>query len=261
MLDFSYPTDTKTLLDNLPSAPSPKVSDKYMFVDTRRVVEDMRDLGFEVANFRRPKYRTKDGAFGLHEVDFRLPADIKKGDGEASRVLFLNTYDGSRRAQIVSGIIRFICTNGLICGDIQQNEKFLHLGNYEDELLTQIKTSGENAARTFGKIDQYKTITLSKSEYRDLSIKAKELRFPAAEQKEGKGLDVDPSYLLMPRRPQDKFKDLWTTWNVLQENLLRGGIPGRDVRGNVRVTRPLSQIQKSNDLNRGLWNLLEEYAA
>ena len=259
MLDFNTPATTSDLvtrLDLLPEAPSPELSDRYMFIDTRRVVNDMRDLGFEVAAFRRPKFRTREGAFGLHEVDFRRPQDLAKHDGEAPRVVFLNSYDGSRRAQIVSGLIRFICSNGLILGDIQENQKFLHLGDYEEQLLEQIKASGENAQRAFAGIDRFKQTIITDRQATQLAEAAKVLRFG-----DEPGLDVDAATLIQPRRREDTRKDLWTRWNVLQENLLKGGIPGRDTLGNIRTTRPLAQIQKSNDLNRSLWSLMEDFAA
>lgn len=258
MLDLSFPVTTPELLRSLellPVAPSPDLSDRYMFIDTRRVINDMRDLGFEVAAFRRPKFRTRAGAFSLHEVDFRRPADMVANKAEAPRVLFMNSYDGSRRAQIVSGIIRFACSNGLIIGDIMDNQKFLHLGDYEEQLLEQIKASGENAEKAFGSIDRFKQIQVSDKAALELAKKARSLRYD-----EKVTLDVDPLTLIQPRRREDNRKDLWTRWNVLQENLLKGGIPGKDTSGNIRVTRPLAQIQKSNDLNRNLWTLLEEFA-
>lgn len=258
MLDLSFPTTTPALLQSLellPAAPSPDLSDRYMFIDTRRVINDMRDLGFEVAAFRRPKYRTRAGAFSLHEVDFRRPEDMVPGKAEGPRVVFMNSYDGSRRAQIVSGIIRFICSNGLIAGDIMENQKFLHLGDYEEQLLEQIKASGDTAAKAFANIDRFKQIQVSDKAALELAKKARSLRYD-----EKVTLDVDPLTLIQPRRREDNRKDLWTRWNVLQENLLKGGIPGKDTSGNIRVTRPLAQIQKSNDLNRNLWTLLEEFA-
>lgn len=259
MLDLDFATSTSTLLSSvelLPAAPSPDLSNKYMFIDTRQVVEDMRDLGFEVAGFRRPKYRTRAGAFGLHEVDFRRPEDMKRGTGEAPRVIFLNSYDGSRRAQIVSGVIRFICTNGLISGDILEQQKFLHLGDYEEQLVNQIKASGETAMKVFDRIEAFKNIRIDDRQATDLAKRAAALRFNAKAM-----LDLDPAMLIQPRRRQDTRQDLWTRWNVLQENLLKGGIPGRDTLGNIRVTRPLAQIQKSNDLNTALWDLMEDVAA
>lgn len=252
MLDFLSHQDTNTLIANLPPAPSPDLSDKYAFIDTRKVVDDMRDLGFEVAGARRPAFRTRAGAFGLHEIDFRRPQDMAKSAAEAPRVLFLNTYDGSRRAQIVTGIIRFICTNGLLVGDVLQNQKFLHMGDYETELLAQIKEVGSTSSKVFDRVDELKALKLDPKAYKAMAAEAKVLRSPNSE--------VSEDYLLMPRRREDTSKDLWTTWNVLQENLLKGGIPSKDISGNIRTSRPLTQIQASNDLNKGLWNLLEKYA-
>lgn len=240
-------------LENLPSAPSPDLSDKYRFIDTRKVVDDMRDLGYTVTGFRRPDFRTRSGAYGLHEVEFRRP-DQEKGP-EAQRLIFLNSYDGSRKAQIVAGVIRFICSNGLILGDIQHHSKFMHLASYEDDLMDRVKASVEIAASTLDRIGTYRSVRLDKATYEKMAAEAAALRFPKASDTK-----VNPQVLLQPRRREDNVDDLWTTWNRLQENLLKGGVPGADKNGNVRPIRPLNQIQKSNDLNRGLWGLLEAYA-
>lgn len=259
MLDLTLSASTSDLLhsiDLLPVAPSPDLSGRYMFIDTRRVINDMRDLGFEVAAFRRPKYRTRAGAFSLHEVDFRRPEDMAKNQAETPRVIFTNSYDGSRRAQILTGVFRFVCSNGMIVGTTMENQKFLHLGDYEEQLLEQIKASGDNAQKAFAGIDRFRSIQVDDRQALILANRAKALRYD-----DKVTLDVDPLTLIQPRRREDNRRDLWTRWNVLQENLLKGGIPGKDTSGNIRVTRPLAQIQKSNDLNRDLWTLLEEFAA
>lgn len=246
--------DPKELLEALPVAPSPDVSYRYAFIDTKRVVEDMRDLGYEVADFRRPKFRTRAGAFGLHEVDFRRPEDIERPAAETPRVLFLNTYDGSRRAQIITGVFRLVCYNGLIAGSTLQNEKFLHLGDYEHDLLDQIKGVGKTTMQAFDRIEKYKSQKVDRGIGMELARRALELRDP----KDSMEFKVDPKIALMPRRREDNKADLWTTWNRIQENLLKGGIPAIDEEGKVRTTRAITQIQKSNDLNSRLWDLLEE---
>jgi hypothetical protein len=253
-IDFT--TIDTTTIEGLPPAPSPDMSHRYLFVDTKKVVDDMADLGFTVAGFRRPRYRTEAGAFGLHEVDFRRPQDVNKADDEAPRVLFLNTYDGSRKAQLVSGVIRFICMNGMLAGTVLQNNKFIHLQDYESQLLDGIKAAGEVASKVFDRIETFKSTKLDRPTLIKMAAEARALRFS-----EDEDLDVQPQHLLMPRRREDAKQDLWTAWNVLQENLLKGGVPGRDKGGKVRTIRPLNQIQKSNDLNRGLWDLLEKYGA
>ena len=46
--------------------------------------------------------------------------------------------------------------------------------------------------------------------------------------------------------------------NRLQENVLRGGQPGRTVQGRRMQTRPVGSIDRSVSLNRALWVLAEE---
>lgn len=239
----------------LPDQPSPETSDKYSFIDTKVVVENMLDMGYEIFGYRQPKFRTVAGAFGLHELDFRLPSEMAKPQAEAARILFYNTYDGSRRAQFTAGMFRFICSNGLILGDTFHDQRFLHLGLDEAEFLDQLAEAVEASNRGKDHVERLKTITLDPSQYTEMAKLSLLARYPDEE------LLIDPATALMPRRREDVKTDLWTTWNVLQENLLTGGLPGRDKGGEVRVSRPVNQIQRSVTLNKDLWAILENTAA
>lgn len=251
--------DFQSTLDQFPDAPSPDVSDKYAFIDTKRVIADMADLGFQVHSTRFPAYRTRAGRFGLHEVDFRRPADIGKPgklNAEVPRVLFLNSYDGSRRAQIITGIFRLVCLNGMIAGNAMDNEKFLHLGNYEEEFAAQIKGIGSRLANTLDTVERFKSVKIDRKTGIEMAKAALEIK----DLNRGDKYRIDPKVAIMPRRQEDTHEDLWTQWNVLQENLLKGGIPSTSSDGRVRMTRPVTQIAKSNRINAELWGLLEDTA-
>ena len=60
-----------------------------------------------------------------------------------------------------------------------------------------------------------------------------------------------------PRREVDKKTDLWTTLNVAQENLLRGGFLNGSTNRRVRA---ISNIQKDVNLNSQLWDLASTYS-
>lgn len=241
----------------LPSGPNQnKITEKYMFLDTRRVVEDMKDLGYEATGFRRAKGRTVDSAFGLHEVEFMQP-NLKAINGhEAPRVLFMNSYDGSRKARFAAGIIRFACLNGMITGDLFANLTFLHMGDYEEGLMAQMKMIAEQTPKVFDKIEAYRSTKLNDEIYLEMAREALELRYP----NETDRLNIEPSALIMPRRQADHSADLYTTFNVLQENIIRGGVPGINSKGQRRLSQPVTHIEKSNTLNRDLWNLMERKA-
>lgn len=72
--------------------------------------------------------------------------------------------------------------------------------------------------------------------------------------------DVLRSYLelIEARRPDDLGHDLWTTFQRTQENLMRGGQPGRSVQGRRTRTRAIGSIDRNVSLNRALWTLAEE---
>jgi hypothetical protein len=69
---------------------------------------------------------------------------------------------------------------------------------------------------------------------------------------------------LLPRRHDDQASDLWTTFNVVQENVIRGGLTavGRDANGRRRrtTTRAVNGIDQDVRLNKGLWVLAERMA-
>jgi hypothetical protein len=75
---------------------------------------------------------------------------------------------------------------------------------------------------------------------------------------------VLPEQLLSERRYDDKGNDLWTTFNVVQENIMRGGLKGmkRDNGGRLRraTTRPVKAIDRNIQLNKALWYLTEKMA-
>lgn len=66
-----------------------------------------------------------------------------------------------------------------------------------------------------------------------------------------------------PLRYGDDKPDLWTTYNVVQEHLLRGGdrYVGTGSAGVRRTsTRPVGSLTVGQRLNRALWSLAEEFA-
>ena len=69
---------------------------------------------------------------------------------------------------------------------------------------------------------------------------------------------VTAEQLIEARRPEDFGNSLWTTFQRVQENALRGGQPGRGAKGRRLHTRPVASIDRSVSLNRALWVLAEE---
>lgn len=245
----------KQFLDALPAGPNTdRVTDKYVFIDTRQIVQDMADLGYQVTGFRRPAHRTTGGAYRLHEVEFMEDRYIGRNLAEAPRILFMNSYDGSRRAQFAAGVIRFACLNGLITGDLIGQEKFLHMGDIVDQMLGRLKELAAETTETFDRIEAYKAIEIDDVTALSMAELAVKPRFDDT-------VKLEARDFLQPRRSEDAGTDLWTRWNVLQENLVRGGVPIVNENGQARLSGPVGDIARSNQLNRELWNVLDAVAA
>jgi len=66
---------------------------------------------------------------------------------------------------------------------------------------------------------------------------------------------------LVPRRSEDVGNDLWRTFDVLQENLLRGGILRRSASNRLTRTRRITAIREDVRLNSALWEMAIARAA
>ena len=74
---------------------------------------------------------------------------------------------------------------------------------------------------------------------------------------------IKPDQFLRPRRYQENGKnDLFTMFNIIQENAIKGGLRGwaRDGKGYAKrvTTREIKSIDQNNALNRALWTLAEK---
>jgi hypothetical protein len=83
------------------------------------------------------------------------------------------------------------------------------------------------------------------------------------------GLKPNPnipfSWLLTARREEDMTlpdasRDVWKSFNCVQEALLRGGQTGLNERGRRVTTRPVKAVDADLRINRQLWALAEDYA-
>jgi len=59
------------------------------------------------------------------------------------------------------------------------------------------------------------------------------------------------------RRSEDAGSDLWSVFNVAQENIIRGGFVNSNTR---RQTREITNISRNVQLNENLWKLASAYA-
>ena len=163
-----------------------------------------------------------------------------------------NSHDRTTAFRISAGIYRFVCANGLVIADsVFESYKIKHIGERDNDVSTAIERIINIKPLLEQKIHSFEAIKLQTAEKQAFAKASIPLRFEDH-------LEVDLNELLIPHREEDEKDDLYTTLNVIQENLLRGNISGVNKETGRRFTsREITSIAKDVDVNQGLWNIAE----
>lgn len=239
-------------------------SARFVPVPTIEVLDGLRKEGFDPFFAQQARTRIAGKAeFTKHMMRLRHRS-ITNGEGEAFEVILVNANDGSSSYQMIPGYFRFVCANGLMVGDTFNEVKVRHSGNAISEVIEGAYTVLEDAEEITEQVQSFKAITVSDAERVILAEAAHQLRFPDAHKEEGKPAPVAADRLLATRRRDDRASDLWTAFNVVQENTIKGGLYGqtRTAEGRIRRqrTRSVGGIDQNKALNRALWTLTERMA-
>jgi hypothetical protein len=243
------------LATRFPTMASEKMSDKYVVIDTNQVIKNMLDYGFEATSSKYPKTRTVEGKFGLHQVEFMHQRDIARKSSilEAPRIIFLNSYNGSTRAQLVSGIIRFICSNGMISGSHIAKERVRHIGDPAHAMMDRMKVIAKETEALAESISAARAVRLDRAAIRTFQERAAGLVYKTPDESFVHNIGL-------VRRREDAENDVWTVFNRIQENIIKGGIPTLNAAGQRVLTAPVRDIRKDVALNQDLWDLMEDTA-
>ena len=240
-------------LENIPSiyatSPSAKVSEKYGFIPTSVIVHALERSGFVPVKASAARSSLERAAFAKHLIRFRHREHMNTQVGDwLPEVVLVNSHDGSSSYQIMAGVYRLVCSNGLVVGNSFAEARVRHTKNAPDEIVDASFRVIESLPGIAEGIEDMRAITLDAGEREAFAAAALTLRYPDE-------APIRPAQLLSTRRSADTSSDLWTTFNVLQENLLQGGQRRTDSR---QRTRKISSVSEDVRLNRALWTLAEE---
>jgi hypothetical protein len=236
-------------------------SERYTYIPTIDVLRGLRKEGFEPFMVAQGASRIEGKAeFTKHMIRMRHAGQAKTRP-EANEIILINSHDGASSYQMLAGIFRYICCNGLVVGDVVEDLRIPHKGNVQSDVI-------EGAFRVldeFEAVDQHteamKALQLEPTEQIAFASAALALRFgERVGQVDGAHppAPVTAEQLVEARRPEDLGRSLWTTLQRVQENVMRGGQPGRSAQGRRLRTRPVGSIDRGVNLNRALWMLAEE---
>lgn len=228
--------------------------ERYAFIPTIHVLEGLRKEGFQPFEVRQTKCRDEGKRdFTKHLIRLRH-ADAITSQGEVPEIVLLNSHDGTSSYQLLAGLFRFVCQNGLIAGDICNDIRVRHSGRVVDDVIEGSYRVLDNIRLVQDRVEQYRAIDLAPEEQNAFAQSAALLRWDEDK------VPVDAERILAVRRWEDRKTDLWTTFNRAQENLLNGGLRGRTTTGKRTTTRAVGGVNENVKLNKALWTLADSLA-
>jgi hypothetical protein len=225
-------------------------SDRYTYIPTITLLDNLQREGFQP--FFACQTRVRDQSKREHTKHMlRLRREGQITGKQVPEIILLNSHDGSSSYQMLPGLFRSVCQNGLICGESFGEVRVPHKGNVVEKVL-------EGAYEVLGvfdrveeKRDAMQSLALPPPARHALANAALEYRFGEEHQ------PVTVSQLLSPRRREDYDDDLWTVYQRVQENLMKGGLQARTATGRHTRSRAVTGIDGDVKLNRALWVMAE----
>ena len=232
------------------TAPSPKMSNKYVFVPTMDIMENFEREGWELATAKQ----IGRGQHAVHELRFRNGQLPKVGDTLVEAVI-KNSHNGMATFSVSAGLHRLVCSNGLtVPTALSESFKIRHSRFDLDEVKRLTESFAGKLPKIEGSVKRMMEREMTIDEKIEFVRKSVGIRF--GQDKVLNELQIVG--LLTPNRDEDQGDDLWTTFNVVQEKYIRGGIETTSQRGRRTKLRGLQNIMAVNQLNTKLWTLAEE---
>ncbi len=235
-------------------------SERYTYIPTSHVLDGLRKEGFQPFAVAQGSTRVPGKAeFTKHMIRLRRAGEIN--GTEANEIILVNSHDGTSAYQMLSGVLRFVCFNGLVCGENMKELRVPHKGQIVDNVIQGAYDVLDGFQYIREVTEEMKSLTLSRDEAAVFANAAMEVRYPTDEETGIALRPFDSSRLLSVRRSDDRKDDVWTTFNRIQENVIRGGIQGVGSTGRRMSTREVKGLDENTKVNRALWMLAEGMAA
>lgn len=240
--------------------PVPEASSRYSFVPTLEAVDLLRSVGWFPITAKQGSCRIEENdIYQKHAIRFvrdSFNPDIK----ERVDLVLYNSHDLGSSFKLATSIWRQACGNGLMMASEFANFTHRHVGFSPDDFMESAVKIADSTAVIADQVSVLKEIHLKEEEQHIFAQAAHRLVYDDPET-----APIKPEKLLNRRRFEDQKDDLWATYNVIQENIIKGGIRGFSFNPDTlkmrRVTtRPVKSLDRDIKLNRALWVLTEKMA-
>ena len=228
-----------------------RTTETYRFLSTRAVLDTFAELGWMPVTVREAGVRKRENrGFQPHLVKLRSPEfaqrEIAVGDA-IPEIVVKNAHNGDSALQLFAGIFEKVCSNGLMVQRSEDRVRLPHLGFAPWMLETAVKHLGGILSAAFADRERWRVLMLEQDARLAFADAAAALRFEM--------YSVEAEDLLRPRRWQQADRSLWSVYNTVQENIMRGGVPQRRPDGSRFLSRAVRSVDEEVKLNLRLWRL------
>lgn len=252
---------------------NPKVSERYVQANTATVIEDLAKLGWFPTDAKQcRKKKNSSGIRSFHMIslqnpDIKICKPITDADGNTTevvdcypRIILTNSHDGFNSFKFILGLVRLICSNGLVVSSDEMVNMSIRHVNYDFEALRLVVTNAiEQVPNIVNTMNTMKNTILSEDDKKELATAVVKIR---KEVDDNAKIDIDEKTIkdiLMPVRDEDEGDDLWTIFNVCQEKLIKGGFQSVGKNNKSRKQRSITSIKKDINYNQRLWETAMRY--
>lgn len=247
------------------------LTDRYQSLQTSSLLPLMADYGYfpvQAAQTRPRKnlmvqVENRYNEHRHHLISFARADDLMKTD--RPEVTLFNSHNGSGAVRLFAGIYRMICSNGIVIGNGTE-ARIYHsksaMSGFEDMLRQVVK----NVPEVLATMERMKGVVVSYEQARQMAENAVALRWKRYDGSDEKGSFYNDDTILSvlrAKRSEDYGLNLYTVFNIIQENVMRGNtyvksITTSEPHGIMRKARPVNSVKAHTDLNAKLWAAVKE---
>lgn len=249
--------------------------ESYGFVNTRDVLSVFEANGWKPVNTQVAKVKKAERQgfqkhlIKLEHADFQTIPGLTDANRSKPQLVVLNSHDGTSSLQVLWGLLRIACLNGIIAGTGLNGVRLVHSKSITDRLPDAIQYMLDNLPKFHSQIAALQGLQLSQDAQAELIKTLYDARLSGIGR-----LEYVQYNLANLQRAEDKATDAYTVFNRVQETLMRGGIRYgytkeiRDESGNVvaerlveTTTRRIASVSSQVKLNQLAYDTALKLAA
>ena len=224
-------------------------SNKFGFISSENLVSRLENQGLKLSSVVESKIRKdKEVRQGYQKHVIRFDTGLSNSHGNL-QLLAINSHEGSSALTFRMGFFRLVCSNGLIIGsDLIPQIKVRHTQNGLLKLDDSINELMEWKTVAMDNIEKMSNKKLSRDEFEQLVKASAKIRM-------GEKFTDKIVPLFEAKRYEDHKEDLFTAFNVIQENIIRTGFYAHNKETNTNTKiRAIKGVNAGIELNTALYN-------